>query len=144
VSRFVEFYGKGVAEVPLANRATLGNMSPESGSTAAIFPIDDEVTVDYLRLTGRTDDLALVEAYAKAQGMWDDAKKEPVFSEYIELDLVDVVPSIAGPSESYLVPTSRAAGIEPPIDGVFPLLDDTAGPAARRPSQHQDQINLDE
>jgi aconitate hydratase len=95
-------------------------MSPESGSTAAIFPID-EVTVDYLLLTGRTDDqLSLVEAYAKAQGMWHGAEKEPVFSEYIELDLVDVVPSIAGRSESYLVLTSRVAGIEPPIDSVFP------------------------
>jgi aconitate hydratase len=97
VGKFVEFYGVGVAEVPLANRATLGNMSPEFGSTAAIFPIDD-VTVDYLRLTGRTDaQLALVEAYAKAQGMWHDPEKEPVFSEYLELDLGDVVPSIAGP-----------------------------------------------
>jgi aconitate hydratase len=97
VGKFVEFYGEGVAEVPLANRATLGNMSPEFGSTAAIFPIDD-VTVDYLRLTGRTDEqLALVEAYAKAQGMWHDPEKEPVFSEYLELDLGDVVPSIAGP-----------------------------------------------
>ena len=75
VGKFVEFYGEGVAEVPLANRATLGNMSPEFGSTAAIFPID-EVTVDYLRLTGRTDDqLALVEAYAKAQGMWHDPRR---------------------------------------------------------------------
>ena len=97
VGKFVEFYGAGVAEVPLANRATLGNMSPEFGSTAAIFPIDS-VTVDYLRLTGRTDEqLALVEAYAKAQGMWHDAQKEPVYSEYLELDLGDVVPSIAGP-----------------------------------------------
>ena len=97
VGKFVEFYGKGVAEVPLANRATLGNMSPEFGSTAAIFPID-EVTVDYLRLTGRTEEqLALVEAYAKAQGMWHNPEKEPVFSEYLELDLGDVVPSIAGP-----------------------------------------------
>ncbi|MET0701027.1 MAG: aconitate hydratase AcnA [Mycobacterium sp.] len=97
VGKFVEFYGAGVAEVPLANRATLGNMSPEFGSTAAIFPID-EVTVDYLRLTGRTDEqLALVEAYAKAQGMWHNPDKEPVFSEYLELDLGDVVPSIAGP-----------------------------------------------
>ena len=75
VGKFVEFYGAGVAEVPLANRATLGNMSPEFGSTAAIFPIDD-VTIDYLRLTGRTDEqLALVEAYAKAQGMWHDAER---------------------------------------------------------------------
>ena len=97
VGKFVEFYGEGVAEVPLANRATLGNMSPEFGSTAAIFPID-EVTIDYLRMTGRSDEqLALVEAYAKEQGMWHDPAREPKFSEYIELDLSDVVPSIAGP-----------------------------------------------
>ncbi|MDI9900965.1 aconitate hydratase AcnA [Rhodococcus sp. IEGM 1409] len=97
VGKFVEFYGKGVAEVPLANRATLGNMSPEFGSTAAIFPIDEE-TINYLRLTGRSDEqLALVEAYAKEQGLWHNPDKEPVFSEYIELDLGTVVPSIAGP-----------------------------------------------
>jgi aconitate hydratase len=97
VGKFVEFYGEGVAEVPLANRATLGNMSPEFGSTAAIFPID-RVTIDYLKMTGRTDEhCALVEAYAKEQGMWHDAKHEPQFSEYLELDLADVVPSIAGP-----------------------------------------------
>ncbi len=72
VGKFVEFYGEGVAEVPLANRATLGNMSPEFGSTAAIFPID-EVTIDYLKMTGRSEEqLALVEAYAKEQGMWHD------------------------------------------------------------------------
>ncbi|KKB99387.1 aconitate hydratase AcnA [Mycolicibacter arupensis] len=97
VGKFVEFYGKGVAEVPLANRATLGNMSPEFGSTCAIFPIDEE-TINYLRLTGRTDEqLALVEAYAKVQGMWHNPDREPVFSEYLELDLSTVVPSIAGP-----------------------------------------------
>ncbi|MGB8792176.1 MAG: aconitate hydratase [Mycobacterium sp.] len=97
VGKFVEFYGEGVAEVPLANRATLGNMSPEFGSTAAIFPIDQE-TIDYLRFTGRKEEqLALVEAYAKEQGMWHDPKHEPEFSEYIELNLSDVVPSIAGP-----------------------------------------------
>ena len=97
VGKFVEFYGKGVAEVPLANRATLGNMSPEFGSTAAIFPIDEE-TISYLKFTGRTDEqLALVEAYAKEQGMWHDPKHEPKFSEYLELDLSEVVPSIAGP-----------------------------------------------
>jgi aconitate hydratase len=97
VGKFVEFYGKGVAEVPLANRATLGNMSPEFGSTAAIFPIDSE-TIDYLRLTGRSDEqLALVESYAKEQGLWHNPDQEPVFSEYIELDLGTVVPSIAGP-----------------------------------------------
>ena len=97
VGKFVEFYGEGVAAVPLANRATIGNMSPEFGSTAAIFPIDD-VTLDYLRLTGRDDErIALVEAYAKAQGLWHDPAREPVYSEYLELDLATVVPSIAGP-----------------------------------------------
>jgi aconitate hydratase len=97
VGKFVEFYGTGVGAVPLANRATIGNMSPEFGSTAAIFPIDD-VTLDYLRLTGRDDQqVALVEAYAKEQGLWHDPSVEPVFSEYLELDLGTVVPSIAGP-----------------------------------------------
>ena len=97
VGKFVEFYGEGVAEMPLANRATLGNMSPEFGSTAAIFPIDQE-TIDYLRVTGRKEEqLALVEAYAKEQGMWHDPAHEPEFSEYLELNLPDVVPSIAGP-----------------------------------------------
>ena len=97
VGKFVEFYGEGVAEVPLANRATIGNMSPEFGSTAAMFPIDD-VTLDYLRLTGRSEQqVALVEAYAKTQGMWLDPAVEPRFSEYLELDLSTVVPSVAGP-----------------------------------------------
>lgn len=97
VGKFVEFYGAGVASVPLANRATIGNMSPEFGSTAAIFPIDD-VTTEYLRLTGRDEQaVALVEEYAKLQGLWHDADNEPVFSEYMELDLGTVVPSIAGP-----------------------------------------------
>ncbi|MCU1545322.1 MAG: acnA [Homoserinimonas sp.] len=97
VGKFVEFYGDGVAQVPLANRATIGNMSPEFGSTAAMFPIDD-VTLDYLRLTGRSaEQVSLVEAYAKAQGLWHDPSTEPVFSEYLELDLSTVVPSIAGP-----------------------------------------------
>ncbi|MEV8268269.1 aconitate hydratase AcnA [Microbacterium sp. NPDC076911] len=97
VGKFVEFYGDGVASVPLANRATIGNMSPEFGSTAAMFPIDS-VTVDYLRLTGRSEQsLALVEAYAKEQSLWHDASVEPTFSEYMELDLSTVVPSIAGP-----------------------------------------------
>lgn len=101
VGKFVEFYGDGVAQVPLANRATIGNMSPEFGSTCAIFPIDD-VTVEYLRLTGRSEEqVALVEAYAREQGLWHDPSAdtyvEPVFSEYLELDLSTVVPSIAGP-----------------------------------------------
>jgi aconitate hydratase len=97
VGKFVEFYGPGVAAVPLANRATIGNMSPEYGSTCAIFPVDDE-TLTYLRLTGRSDDLVdLVEAYAKAQGMWHDPDHEPDYSERLELDLSTVEPSLAGP-----------------------------------------------
>ncbi|MCW2134907.1 aconitate hydratase [Arthrobacter sp. VKM Ac-2550] len=97
VGKFVEFYGEGVAAVPLANRATIGNMSPEFGSTVAMFPIDD-VTLEYLRLTGRSeDDVALVEAYTKEQGLWHDPAKEVTYSEYLELDLSTVVPSIAGP-----------------------------------------------
>ncbi|MER6847244.1 aconitate hydratase [Streptomyces flaveolus] len=97
VGKFVEFYGEGVAATSLANRATIGNMSPEFGSTAAIFPIDGE-TLNYLRLTGRSDQqVALVEAYAKEQGLWLDPTAEPDFSEKLELDLSTVVPSIAGP-----------------------------------------------
>ncbi len=99
VGKFVEFHGPGVAAVPLANRATIGNMSPEYGATCAIFPIDD-VTLDYLRFTGRDDDhIDLVEAYAKEQGLFHRGDGiEPVYSESIELDLSTVVPSIAGPS----------------------------------------------
>jgi aconitate hydratase len=97
VGKFVEFYGEGVAAVPLANRATIGNMSPEFGSTCAIFPIDD-VTLEYLRLTGRSEaQVALVEAYCKEQGLWHDPAHEARYSEYLELDLSTVVPSIAGP-----------------------------------------------
>ena len=97
VGKFVEFFGEGVGAVPLSNRATIGNMSPEYGSTVAIFPID-EMTMEYLRLTGRSEQqCALVAAYAKAQGMWHDPNCEPNYSEYIELDLATVVPSLAGP-----------------------------------------------
>ncbi|CAB4645853.1 unannotated protein [freshwater metagenome] len=97
VGKFVEFYGPGVVSVPMANRVTIGNMSPEYGSTCAIFPIDDE-TLRYLRLTGRKEDqIALVEAYAKVQGLWHDPSASPRFSEHIELDLSTIVPSIAGP-----------------------------------------------
>ncbi|MFB9777970.1 aconitate hydratase AcnA [Brevibacterium otitidis] len=97
VGKFVEFYGEGVGAVPLANRATIGNMSPEFGSTAAMFPID-QVTVDYLRLTGRDEDqISLVETYAKEQGLWHDPANEVEYSEYLELDLSTVVPSISGP-----------------------------------------------
>jgi aconitate hydratase len=97
VGKFVEFYGAGVGAVPLANRATIGNMSPEYGSTVAIFPVD-EATIGYLRLTGRSEEqIALVEAYSKEQGLWHDPANEPAYSEYLELDLSSVVPSLAGP-----------------------------------------------
>ena len=97
VGRFVEFYGDGVSSVPLANRATIGNMSPEYGSTVAIFPIDQE-TLSYLRLTGRAaEQVDLVEAYAKEQGLWHDPRVQARYSETLELDLSTVVPSIAGP-----------------------------------------------
>ena len=97
VGKFVEFYGPGVANVPLADRATIGNMSPEYGSTCAIFPVDDE-TLAYLRLTGRSaQQVALVEAYAREQGLWHDPAAEPRFSETLEFDLSTVVPSLAGP-----------------------------------------------
>lgn len=139
VGKFVEFYGKGVAEVPLANRATLGNMSPEFGSTAAIFPID-AVTIDYLRLTGRSDDqLALVEAYAKEQGMWHDAEHEPAYSEYLELDLGDVVPSIAGPKrpqDRILLSDSKTA-FRKDIHNY--TSDAESGPAAVTPHSHLDE-----
>ncbi|GAA0960711.1 aconitate hydratase AcnA [Frigoribacterium faeni] len=140
VGKFVEFYGEGVAEVPLANRATIGNMSPEFGSTAAIFPIDD-VTLDYLRLTGRSDEqIELVEKYSKLQGLWHDPSTEPVFSEYLELDLATVVPSIAGPKRpqdrielteaksqfevdlgSYT--TTDHSGVDAAVEGTFPASD---------------------
>ncbi|MEK9736349.1 MAG: aconitase family protein, partial [Candidatus Nanopelagicales bacterium] len=97
VGKFVEFYGEGVGAVPLADRATIGNMSPEYGSTAAIFPIDS-ATVEYLRLTGRSaEQVTLVETYARTQGLWHDPSHEAVYSEYLDLDLGTVVPSLAGP-----------------------------------------------
>ena len=97
VGQFVEFFGEGVSGVPLANRATIGNMSPEYGSTVAIFPIDSR-TIEYLRLTGRSEhQVALVEAYAKAQGLWHDPHREPRYSAVLDLDLGTVEPSIAGP-----------------------------------------------
>jgi aconitate hydratase len=112
VGKFVEFCGDGVGAVPLANRATIGNMSPEYGSTVAVFPID-EATIDYLRLTGRSEEqIALVEAYAKEQGLWHNATHEPVYSEYLELDVSTVVPSLAGPKrpqDRVLLSESKAA-----------------------------------
>jgi aconitate hydratase len=109
VGKFVEFYGDGVAAVPLANRATIGNMSPEYGSTCAIFPIDEE-TLRYLRFTGRRDEqIALVEAYAKENGLWHEPSAEPDFSETLELDLSTVEPSLAGPKRPQdRVPLNRA------------------------------------
>ena len=97
VGKFVEFYGPGVSALPMANRATIGNMSPEYGSTVAIFPIDEE-TIKYLQLTGRSaEQLELVEKYAKRQGIWHDPNATPRYSEHLELDLSSIVPSIAGP-----------------------------------------------
>src|SRR5690606_36328129 len=149
VGKFVEFYGEGVAAVPLANRATIGNMSPEYGSTAAIFPIDDE-TLAYLRLTGRSEQqVAVVEAYAKAQGLWHDPDHEPRYSEYLELDLGDVVPSLAGPkrpqdrvSLSDAKQAFRGAlsayvtdEAEPPPNGYDEALDESF-PASDPPASH--------
>lgn len=137
VGKFVEFYGDGVGAVPLPNRATIGNMSPEFGSTAAIFPVDG-VTIDYLRLTGRpAEQVALVEAYCRQQGLWHDPAApgyvEPVFSEYLELDLGTVVPSIAGPKrpQDRIALTDAKAGFA-----------DVVGDYA----QHEDQVTrgLDE
>ncbi len=112
VGSFVEFYGEGVAAVPLANRATIGNMSPEYGSTCAIFPIDDE-TLSYLRFTGRSDEqVALVEAYAKEQGLWHDPSREARYSETLELDLSTIEPSLAGPKRPQdRVPLASAKSI---------------------------------
>src|SRR4051794_10948554 len=112
VGKFVEFYGPGVAAVPLANRATIGNMSPEYGSTIAVFPIDDE-TIRYLKLTGRDEaQTALVEAYAKEQGLWHDPTATPDFSETLELDLSTVEPSLAGPKRPQdRVPLKSSKGL---------------------------------
>src|SRR4051794_7555360 len=123
VGKFVEFYGDGVAAVPLANRATIGNMSPEYGSTAAIFPIDDE-TLNYLRFTGRSEEqVALVEAYCKEQGLWHDASREPRYSETLELDLSTVEASLAGPKR----PQDRVALAEADQEFRAALLNYTDG-----------------
>ncbi|MEO7937217.1 MAG: aconitate hydratase, partial [Burkholderiaceae bacterium] len=142
VGKFVEFYGPGVANIPLANRATLGNMSPEYGATCAIFPIDDE-TLAYLRLTGRAEhQVRLVEAYAKEQGLWHDPAHEAAYSQTIELDLGTLEPSIAGPKRPQdripvrMAPAAVGAllmgqpyekaildGLDEAIDGSFPASD---------------------
>ncbi|MHB1535953.1 MAG: aconitate hydratase AcnA, partial [Acidimicrobiales bacterium] len=121
VGKFVEFYGDGVATVPLANRATIGNMSPEYGSTCAIFPIDEE-TLRYLRLTGRSaEQIELVETYARTQGLWHDPAVELVFSERLALDLGTVVPSLAGPTRPQdRVPLDRARpGFRSALPGIL-------------------------
>ena len=125
VGKFVEAFGPGVAAVPLENRATIGNMSPEYGATCTIFPIDG-ATIDYLRFTGRDEDhLALVEAYAKAQGLWHEpGGEEPVYSETVELDLATVVPSLAGPAR----PQDRVA-----LAGAGAAFRAALGRDARRP-----------
>ena len=126
VGKFVEFYGTGVSAVPLANRATIGNMSPEYGSTVAIFPIDDE-TLKYMRLTGRDESqIELVEAYAKAQGLWHDPSQEARYSEYLELDLSTVVPSIAGPKR----PQDRVSLVDAQSSFATALQDFTSGRAS--------------
>jgi aconitate hydratase len=149
VSKFVEFHGEGVAAVPVANRATIGNMSPEFGSTCAIFPIDEQ-TLTYLRLTGRSPEiLALVEAYAKEQGLWHEPGRPMRYSEHLELDLGSVVPSIAGPKR----PQDRVAlsdaknafrdaldlqmsvpSLDNGLGGTFPASDPVAGGLDERPS----------
>ncbi len=160
VGKFVEFYGAGVASVPLANRATIGNMSPEFGSTAAMFPIDD-VTLDYLRLTGRDEQaVALVEEYAKAQTLWHDPSVEPVFSEYLELDLSTVVPSIAGPKRpqdrillsdaksqfekdilAYAAPSTSNDVVDLESKHSFPASDPGGAPGDEEPETREVHIN---
>ncbi|NYT84879.1 aconitate hydratase [Pollutimonas harenae] len=163
VGKFVEFYGPGVAAVPLANRATIGNMSPEYGSTISIFPID-QVTLDYMTLTGRSSEqIALVEAYAKAQGLWHDEHAEPRYSERLELDLSTVVPSIAGPKRpqdrieltdaqqsfrgalSELIGHTEAKpqGYDNDVEQTFPASDPPShaesGPSSKEPNDHVQQ-----
>jgi aconitate hydratase len=145
VGKFVEFYGEGVASVPLANRATIGNMSPEYGSTCSIFPIDEE-TLRYLRFTGRPDEqVALVEAYAKEQGFWHDPDHEPTYSEQVELDLSTVRPSLAGPSRPQdRVPLERSKPMfRKALSSVLPE-EAKAADAARRAHLHDGQSGPDD
>jgi aconitate hydratase A / 2-methylisocitrate dehydratase len=157
VGKFIEFHGDGVSAVPVANRATIGNMSPEFGSTCAIFPIDEE-TITYLKLTGRAPDhVALVEAYAKEQGLWHNPSNPAQYSEELTLDLSTVVPSLAGPKR----PQDRVAladaknafrdalrdyvsepGLDNGVQGTFPASDPVACSGDSRPS-HPAQVTLD-
>ncbi len=165
VGSFVEFYGDGVAGIPLANRATLGNMSPEYGATCAIFPIDEE-TLAYLRFTGRDEkQVQLVETYAKEQGLWHNPENEPVYSRTVELDLGDVVPSIAGPRRPQdRIPLAKAkrvvggllndptrdqmelAGLDDADDSSFPASDPISfeDEAANQPPQDWEDASEDE
>src|SRR6266851_2821886 len=158
VGKFVEFHGEGVTAVPVANRATIGNMSPEFGSTCAIFPIDEQ-TLTYLRLTGRpAEQVALVEAYAREQGLWHDPSQPARYSEEVELDLSTVVPSLAGPKR----PQDRVAladaktafrdalgsyvsapGLDNGLKGTFPASDPVAEGPPGRPSAPV-QVTLDD
>ena len=158
VGKFVEFYGEGVAAVPVANRATIGNMSPEFGSTCAIFPIDAQ-TLTYLRLTGRPpEQVALVEAYAKEQGLWHEAGTTSRYSEELELDLSTIVPSLAGPKRPQdrvalsdaktsfrdaLGSYAHSASLDNGIAGTFPASDPVAGDYDERPSAPA-QVTLDD
>ncbi|MGC3861656.1 aconitate hydratase [Micromonospora chersina] len=138
VGKFVEFYGPGVSAVPLANRATIGNMSPEYGSTVAIFPIDAE-TVRYLELTGRDpQQVALVEAYAKEQGLWHDPAREPEYSERLELDLSTIEPSLAGPKRPQdRVPLGSAKTLFRSALADYVAADETGGDTSRKPGVPQ-------
>ena len=140
VGKFVEFYGPGVSAVPLANRATIGNMSPEYGSTVAIFPVDAE-TVRYLKMTGRDEaHLALVEAYAKEQGLWHDPAAEPAYSERLELDLSTVEPSLAGPKRPQdRVPLASAKTLFRGALADYVANDVTGGDASRKPGVPQQE-----
>src|SRR6185312_14950118 len=127
VGKFVEFFGAGVSRLPLADRATIGNMSPEFGSTCACFPIDAE-TLRYMQFTGRSNEqIALVEAYATEQGLWhDENSEEPTYSETLELDLSEVVPSIAGPKrpQDRIALTDAQQAFREALDGYLPDNDD--------------------
>ncbi|MFI7074895.1 aconitate hydratase [Micromonospora sediminicola] len=140
VGKFVEFYGPGVSAVPLANRATIGNMSPEYGSTVAIFPIDAE-TVRYLELTGRdASQVALVEAYAKEQGLWHDPAREPEYSERLELDLGTIEPSLAGPKRPQdRVPLGSAKTLFRSALTDYVAADETGGDPGRKPGVPQQE-----